>query len=287
VKLHIALAFANIALTGALGLAMVVDATGARVWSTSVRWSLAHAHLGILGWATMMIFGVGYRLVPMVLPAAMPSGPSLAISAVLLEVGAVGLGVALALDADIRAWALLVLAAFCAFFAHVASMLRARRPPPAELPRPDWSTRQTLLALACGLLAAVLGMLLAQGRATAPLALTYGIMGLVGFVAQLVVGIQGRLVPLHAWYREMDRRGGQPPPMSAHTLQSPAAARAVCLLWLCGLPLLSAGVVRGWPLAVTAGACLLLAATITNGWHGLLVCRRARHRSEAAVPVPD
>ena len=45
----------------------------------------AHAHLAAIGWASMMVVGVAYRLLPMVLPAAMPKGPSLWISAALLD----------------------------------------------------------------------------------------------------------------------------------------------------------------------------------------------------------
>ncbi len=55
----------------------------------------AHAHLAAIGWASMMVVGVAYRLLPMVLPAAMPNGPRLWISAVLLQTGISGLVVAL------------------------------------------------------------------------------------------------------------------------------------------------------------------------------------------------
>ena len=40
--------------------------------------------LGPIGWATMMVVGIGYRLIPMVLPAQPPTGRSLFISAGLL-----------------------------------------------------------------------------------------------------------------------------------------------------------------------------------------------------------
>ena len=45
----------------------------------------AHAHLAALGWATMMVVGVGYRLLPMVIPAKAPSGITVYASAVLIE----------------------------------------------------------------------------------------------------------------------------------------------------------------------------------------------------------
>src|SRR5580765_3804509 len=55
----------------------------------------AHAHLAALGWATMMVIGVAYRLLPMTLPAAMPSGPRLWLSVTLLQTGVTGLFVTL------------------------------------------------------------------------------------------------------------------------------------------------------------------------------------------------
>ncbi|MCC7181103.1 MAG: hypothetical protein IT177_22180 [Acidobacteria bacterium] len=279
VSLHVALAFLNVALAGLAGLVMTLDTMGLHLSSRPLRWNVAHAHLGVLGWACMMIFGVGYRLVPMVIPAAMPTGQSLAVSAVLLQAGALGLAGALVGGWDVRPWGVLVLAAFASFFAHVLAMLRARRPPPADLPRPDWSTRHTFLALSYGVAAAVLGAVLSSGEGASSLIWAYGITGLVGFVSQLVVGIQGRLLPLHAWYREMERLGGEPPPISAHSLASLPAARATFLLWMFGVPLLCAGFMMREASLVAGGAAPLLAATLVNAWHGCTILARAHGRS--------
>lgn len=284
VSLHLWLAFLNVGLTGIVGLIMTLDVLGLRLSSMPLRWNSAHAHLGVLGWACMMIFGVGYRLVPMVVPAAMPAGASLAISAVLLEIGTLGLAWAIVAGPDVRPWGALVLGAFVSFFAHVRAMLRARRPPPAELPRPDWSTRHTFLALFYGALAAVLGAVLAFGQGSSPMIWAYGITGLVGFVSQMVVGIQGRLLPLHAWYRAMEQLDGQPPAMSAHALGSLEAARAVFLLWLSGLPALALGVMTGRAPWTRVGAALLLAATLASAWHGRIILRHTRRGMGARPP---
>ena len=279
IPLHVALAFLNAGLTGLVGVVMALDTLGFHLSLRPLRWNAVHAHLGVLGWAVMMIFGAGYRLVPMVMPAAMPTGSTLAISAVLLEAGTLGVAAALAGGWDVRPWGLLVLASFASFFAHVRTMVRSRRPPPVDLPSPDWSTRQTFMALAYGLLAAALGAVLAFGEGSSSLIWAYGITGLVGFVSQIVVGIQGRLLPLHAWYREMERLDGAPPPISAHALGSQRAARASFLLWLVGIPLLGAGfALRQAPL-VAAGAALLLAAMLVNAWHGRTIVGRARRRA--------
>ena len=85
VALHVGLAFANATLAGLAGLLLAQGhLRGGLPWS-SLSLAVAHAHLAVLGWAIMMIFGVAYRLIPMVVPTAMPARPTLAISAVLLQ----------------------------------------------------------------------------------------------------------------------------------------------------------------------------------------------------------
>ena len=46
-----------------------------------------------------------------------------------------------------------------------------------------------------------------------------GVTGLVGFLAQIVTGMQGRLEPLYAWYRTFDATG-TPPVVGANSLPS-------------------------------------------------------------------
>ena len=96
----------------------------------------------------------------------------------------------------------------------------------------------------------------------------------------MVVGIQGRLLPLHAWFRAMVRSEGRPPPRSSHALVESRLALAVLLLWLPGLPLLIAGLAGPQANLVATGAALLVGATLANAWHGRIMIERAR-----SVPV--
>lgn len=275
VALHVRLAFANVTLAGLAGLALALGhLRGGLPWS-SLSLAVAHAHLAVLGWAIMMIFGVAYRLIPMVVPTAMPAGPTLAISAVLLQAGTLGLVVSLAAGWDLRPWGIIVLASFASFFLHVHRMLRRRRPRAVELPSLDWSTGHTGLALLYGLVTAGLGVRLAFGSAPPAVSWVYGAVGLLGFVSQMVVGIQGRLLPLHAWFRAMEQSEGRPPLRSSHVLIESRLALAVLLLWLPGLPLLIAGLAGQQANLVATGAALLLGATLANAWHGRIMIKRA------------
>ncbi len=275
VSLHLALAIVNIALAGIAGALMAGHrVVGDLPWSP-LALALAHAHLAVLGWATMMIFGMGYRLIPMFLPAAMPAGRGLGISAVLLELGTLGLAASLVAGWPRGPSVVLVLAACATFTWRIRRTLRDRRPRPIELPRHDWSTWHTQLALLYLGAAGALGCWLAFGDP--PLAVTwaYGAAGILGFVAQMVSGIQGRLMPLFAWYRALERRDGDLPGLSVHRLIAPRLALAVFLAWLVGLPVLTAGLMTGHRGAIAAGSAALLCATCISAAHGVLIIRRA------------
>jgi hypothetical protein len=287
VKLHVALSFAN--MLGASGLGLIVGLNRVYGWYAwpplSAAW--AHAHLAAIGWVVMMVVGIGYRLIPMILPAAMPTRSTLAVSAVLLEAGVLVLAAALLQQS---AWAIaggfLVVAGFASFAMQVHAMVGHRLPPPAALPRPDWATRQTHVALASVLIAAPAGLVLLLpipetwiGR----LAWIYGTFGLVGFLTQIVTGIQGRLLPMHAWYRAFEAGGLQPPTQSAHVLASQTLSKYACITWGIGVAVLAAGLAAQVHATISTGAALLLAGVVLNLAQGVHIVRAAR-RAVAGRP---
>lgn len=91
VRLHIGLAFINFVGAGVLGVLIGADGDIDVVPGFTITNVYAHAHLAGLGWATLMVIGVGYRLLPMVLPSAIPEGPRVIASLVLVQHGVVGL----------------------------------------------------------------------------------------------------------------------------------------------------------------------------------------------------
>jgi hypothetical protein len=275
VSLHVVLAFGNVVLAGVLGAWLAVArAWGLATWSPLAA-AGAHAHLAVLGWAVMMIFGVSYRLVPMFLPAAMPTGRGLIWSAVLLEIGTLGLAWVLLAGGPAAPWVVVIVMAFVAFFGQVRGLLADRRPRPAEMQGRDWSTWQTHVALAWLTVATGAGVWMAVRGPSAALSWAYGVTAVVGFVAQMVVGIQGRLLPLHAWYRAMTHLDGAPPSRSAHRLTDSRAMLAIFLLWLVGVPLLAVGLMVESPNAIAGAAACLLAATFLQAWHMVFIVRRA------------
>ncbi len=196
VKLHVTLAFVNIVTAGALGAVIGLDRQWQfwRVPPMAQTW--AHAHLAAIGWGVMLVMGLSYRLVPMMIPAAMPTGSGLKRSAWWLQAGTLGIVAAHLLG---YAWllpvaGLAIAGGVRAFVQEVRAIARHRLPPPAARPAAD-PTRQ--LGHACTgwlMLAVVLGLLLTvlpSSPRTIALAWLYGVAGLVGYLSQVVIGMGG------------------------------------------------------------------------------------------------
>jgi hypothetical protein len=138
VKVPIGLAFVNVLIAAALGVLLGVNKLAPFLPVSHLQAVLAHAHLAALGFGTLMVMGAGYRLLPMILPAAMTRGRGPLASALLVEAGVLGLAASFFRDGRGRAlFALVSAAGVFLFLAHVIAMLRDPRPAPPERPRPD------------------------------------------------------------------------------------------------------------------------------------------------------
>ena len=268
VKLHVALAFVNIMLASVFGMTIGLNRIyGWFAWPP-IAAAFAHAHLAAVGWPVMMVIGLGYRLIPMIVPAQMPNRSSLAVSGVLLEIGTVALAIALLARSK---WstlaAAIIIAGIASFIREVRQIIARKLPAPPALPRPDWATWQTHAAFGWLVAAAGTGLVLTLPLPTdwtISLGWIYGTAGLIGFLAQIVVGIQGRLLPLHGWYRMMESHHMQPPERSAHTLASHGLAKGILIAWTIGVPVLAVGLTSASRATLAAGCAILLAGVALN-----------------------
>ena len=247
ISAHIMLAFLNILAAATLGVLIGFDKVYHFLPGFVLANVFAHAHLAALGWATMMVVGMAYRLLPMILPAAMPSGPRLWLSAVLLQAGVTGLFVTLLWRGPF-AWifALTIVGGLAAFLSQVVWMLRRPRPRPPKMRTPDPATLHAGAAFVWLAVASVLGVWLTVAEPspnTLRVAMAYGVFGLVGFLAQIVVGMEGRLLPIFAWYwasptpgtRVPSRRSTRCPGAMGRNSRSCCGCSA-CPRWLAALP---------------------------------------------------
>jgi len=281
VKLHITLAFINLLAAGLLGVLLGFEKQLIHVLPGYVLHSVyAHAHLAALGWATMMVMGIGYRLFPMVLPAAMPPKERTWASAVLLEAGLAVLVLSLPVSftAGVRVAAVLVFAGLATFFRQVAWMARHPKPSPKDLTRPDLGRLHAVQGMIYLLTATLLGMVLAfspPGAWKVRAAVAYAVFALLGFLAQMVIGIAARILPMFAWMHHYVGSDFKVIPPSQYTMHSRSLQAVGLIGWSGGVPLLAWGLsVDQWTV-VSVGAALLLLALLCNGVNSVMIVRHA------------
>jgi hypothetical protein len=279
VSAHIVLAFVNVFGAATMGVLIGFDKVCHFLPGYVLANVFAHAHLAAIGWASMMVVGVAYRLLPMVLPAAMPKGPSLWISAALLEAGVVGLFATLLFRSPlVWVFALIVIGGFAAFVSQVVWMLRRPRPRPPLLRRPDPAVLHAGASFAWLAVASVLGVwltLAAPSPATLRGAMAYGVFGLVGFLAQIVVGMEGRLLPIFAWYWAYANTGYKGPVPSQHEMPWRHGQALVFVLWLFGVPALAGGLAFDAIPFLRAAAWCLFVATVVDTVNVIRILRYA------------
>ena len=280
VEAHFQLAFFNLLLAASLGVAVAFDKLSDLLPGSSLDHVLAHAHLAALGWATMIVMAAGYRLLPMILPAAPPTGPWVWVGAAVLEVGVLGLSLSLyAGSGPVAAWAALCAAGIAVFVSRVAWMLRHRRPPPQTLRLPEIGRFHIAAAFVWLAIATALGLAIAFAPAAAwrqRAILVYGAAGLVGFLSQIVVGVAARIVPLWIWLAEIGGRDHPERPPSPYSLADRRLQIAILALWTAGVPLLAAGLALDAWTPIRLGAALLALAVLGGSWQLTIIWRTAR-----------
>jgi hypothetical protein len=281
VKLHLYFAAANVVGAVTMGVLLGFDKAHSFLPGYVLSNVFAHAHLAAIGWAGMTMMGFGYRLLPMVLPAAMPSGRGLYTSAVLLEAGIGGLFVSLVIGSATLPLALLIVAALVSFGAQLMWMLGHPRRPPSHRMREDFAVPHLASAGAYLLLACVCGVTLAalpMSESTMRVALLYGVLGLVGCLAQAIVGFERRILPMASACWALQQSGGTPVPLP----QLPAAPVWIFLGWLCGVPLVAAGLFANSGITLASGAWLLFAASLLMSLNLIVLLglntRKGRHQ---------
>jgi hypothetical protein len=282
-RLPVMLALANMLLAAGLGILLGFNKTSPFLPVAQLDAVIAHAHLAAIGFATLMVMGAGYRLLPMMLPSAPPRGGGPLLATALTDAGAWLLagGRLLGSPRTSAAGAVLAASGIVAFLGQVAWMLRHRRPAPTAQPRPDPGVAHALAALAWLAAAVPLGLWLALAppseRALAG-AMAYGVIGLVGFLAQMVVGVSARLLPLAGWlWGFYDREHRENPP-SPHTALSRRAQMAGLALWTLGVPALALGLADDRLAWVSGGAGALALAVVLDAVNLAMGLRRLSER---------
>lgn len=153
----------------------------------------------------------------------------------------------------------------------------------SPITRSQRNVSMTSLVVACGL-----GTWLTVGQpseSSLRAAMAYGVFGLVGFLAQMVVAMEGRLLPIFAWYWASANSGYRGPVAPPHDLPSRHGRELVFVLWLFGVPALATGLAFDAVPFVRAAAWALLAATLVESATMIRILRRAFRKPVAGPAV--
>jgi hypothetical protein len=246
-----ALALINILAAATMGILLGIDRVHPILSGYVLTNVFAHAHLAAIGWASLMVIGLADQLWPTARPTSALGRRSLNVSAILLEAGGAGLFVSLLKESRWTPLAgALVMAGFGVFLWRAIGMMR-QRPAPAHAAQPDYGRLHAAAALIYLAIACVLGLTIAVSPMTDEtlrLAAAYGVCGLLGFLAQMLLGLETSLVP---------RAIGREPHLGLQ--------EAVFWLWVLGVPAVAAGFAADAIPYLAGGAWLLFAATIASG----------------------
>jgi hypothetical protein len=115
------------------------------------------------------------------------------------------------------------------------------------------------------------------------LAIAYGVFGLVGFLAQMVVGMQARLVPLFVWYLALADSGFKGPVVPPYAMPIRSLQHVTVTVWAFAIPSIAVGFALNAILLLSTGAWTLLAGVVLSAAGNWAVARPAlssiRHTS--------
>ncbi len=264
VKLHIILSCVNFWLAASMGLLIAIDKVEHFLPGFVLSNVFAHAHLAALGWATMMVVGVGYRLLPMTFPSKIPYGRSLWASAVLLEAGVLGLFTTLLLRS---AWAIVfgvaIVSGLVVFMAHVLWMRRHLAAKPPGVRRIQFGllhAANAAISLIVAIAIGVMLLLVPVSPRSLQWAAAYGVLGLVGFLSQMVIAMEARLLPMATWFWAYEASRYAVPPTSPHAMRDRVLQAIVYGGWTIGVPALAIGMGGASARLVSVGAWALSAS---------------------------
>jgi len=126
-----------------------------------------------------------------------------------------------------------------------------------------------------------LGLYLAvseRSEATLAISSAYGVIGLVGFLSQIIVGVEARVVPLFSWlWGFADRAYAESPP-SLHRVPARSLQGVAFILWTGGVPALALGLASDRIVAVSLGAGALFMGLLASLANVIVVLTRLWRR---------
>jgi len=115
------------------------------------------------------------------------------------------------------------------------------------------------------------------------MAAAYGVAGLIGFLSQMIIAVESRLLPLATWYWTYERAEYRDAPPSPHVMRDRGLQAITFAGWTLGVPALAGGMLFESAPLVRIGAWALFAAVALAALdNALVVAISFRRPSQAA-----
>ncbi|MGA2176050.1 MAG: hypothetical protein ABSH38_13820 [Verrucomicrobiota bacterium] len=222
----------------------------------------AHAHLGGVGFFTMLIVGVSYKLIPMFTLSELQNRRRAVGSVILLNVGLAGSFVTILRQSPLKpVFALMVVAALAVYGWELKAILRARKRRAL-----DWGIKYFLTAIGLLLPLSVLTLVLSwsgwpQNTFTGQLENLYGFLGLIGVVTFAIMGMLYKIIPFLVWFGRYSRQIGRTKVPALADLYSARLQALGYWAWLGGLAVTGVAIVLSNEAGIRIG-CGFLALSV-------------------------
>lgn len=235
----------------------------------------AHAHLGAIGFFTMLIVGVSYKLIPMFTLSEIQNHRRAALSVALLNIGLAGAFTTILLHGAWKlAFAAVIIIALALYGIELTAILRARKRRVL-----DWGIGTFLTALGLllplTLLAAILSWPgLPLNAFTGQLENLYGFLALIGFISFALIGMLYKIIPFLVWFGVYSKKVGFAKVPTLADLYCEWLQAIGYFSFLAGIVVVGAGILMANGNTVRIGA-ILLAVAVGTLW--LNVARMLTH----------
>ncbi len=248
----------------------------------------AHAHLGAVGFFTVLIVGVSYKLVPMFALSALQSRRRAWVSLALLNAGLLGAFCSVLLRSPLKPlFALVTVLGLAVYGWELRAMLRARKRGVLDGGLIMFLAGVALLLPVCALALVLSWPTLPLNTFTGQLENLYGFMGLLGFATLAVMGMLYKIVPFLAWFGVYSRHVGLARVPTLGEMVSSRLQRFGLWSWLAGLTAVSTGILLSSESLVRAGGWILLAGAGSLLLNAGLVLRHFVRPQLRARPAPE
>ncbi|MEX1276265.1 MAG: hypothetical protein WEE20_10040 [Bacteroidota bacterium] len=240
-----------------------------------------HAHMGFIGWVTMVIMGVGLKLIPMFgLSHGFSTKPARA-ALVLVNVGLLGLSVEwLFTGAEwlLTSYVVILVLGLLAFIVQLILILKHRMRQIFDL-----GMKHSVVAFSYFLLSIIFGFVLAvveidDVKLREGLILMYGGMIMLGFFSMLIVGQMYKIVPFLVWFHTFSDKVGKEPVPMLKDMFSEKVGNVQFWILNAGIVLVLAGLGSSQSMVLTIGLTAMFIASLMVAFNIAAVFRlRSRH----------